>query len=121
MGASQRDQIGTSCRQNAVHLIGIHDVAHRNDRYERGVANAVGQRRLKHTAIDRACSRCGFAGGNIDKIDACVLETLRDLDRFGYEKSEEAPPIEMEPREVNTPEGKVTVRAPRSTMKSSLV
>lgn len=45
----------------------------------------------------------------------CTVQQLsdRDLDRFGYEVSEEAPPVEMEPREVNTPEGKTTIRAPK--------
>lgn len=45
----------------------------------------------------------------------CTVQQLsdRDLDRFGYEVSDQAPTVETETREVNTPDGKVAVRVPK--------
>lgn len=44
----------------------------------------------------------------------CTVQTLseRDIARYGYEPGE-APPVEMESRQVNTPAGPTTVTAPR--------
>lgn len=45
----------------------------------------------------------------------CTVQQLsdRDLKRLGYQVSDKAPPVEMERRTVNTPEGKVPVDVPR--------
>jgi SPP1 gp7 family putative phage head morphogenesis protein len=45
----------------------------------------------------------------------CTVQQLsqRDMERFGYSPSESAPPVEMETRSVNTPEGPVAVQAPK--------
>lgn len=45
----------------------------------------------------------------------CTVQQLseRDMERFGYEPSDQAPPVEMEQRTVNTPEGKVPIEVPR--------
>lgn len=45
----------------------------------------------------------------------CTVQQLsdRDVERFGYEVSDDAPPVEMEPRSVNTPEGPVTIEVPK--------
>lgn len=45
----------------------------------------------------------------------CTIQQLSDseLERYGYQVSKEAPPVEMEPRQVNTPTGEVTVQVPK--------
>lgn len=44
----------------------------------------------------------------------CTVQALsrRDLDRFGFQVSEQAPPVTRETRSVNTPAGPVTVEVP---------
>lgn len=45
----------------------------------------------------------------------CTVQQLSaaDVERLGYRVSDEAPVVEMEERQVNTPGGQVTVRAPK--------
>lgn len=45
----------------------------------------------------------------------CTVQQLSesDLEHYGYEKSDKAPPVEIEPRQVNTPTGEVTVQVPK--------
>lgn len=44
----------------------------------------------------------------------CTVQQLseRDLERFGYQRSDDSPPVDMEARQVNTPNGSASVRAP---------
>lgn len=44
----------------------------------------------------------------------CTVQTLsdRDLERYGYQEGD-APPVEMENRTINTPDGPATVEAPK--------
>lgn len=44
----------------------------------------------------------------------CTVQSLsrRDLDRYGYQVSDQAPPVRMVQRRVNTPDGPVTIEVP---------
>lgn len=45
----------------------------------------------------------------------CMVQSLseRDLKRYGFKVTETPPPIEMEPREINTSSGKVVIQVPK--------
>src|SRR5262245_66690639 len=86
-------QIGTAGHQYRVHMIGLVDVADR-ERGDTGlVANAVGEWRLEHSAIDRASARRGLPGRHVDEIDTSLRETLRNLDRLLRSYGLQATPI----------------------------
>ena len=62
-------------------MVGLVDVADGERGDARLVADAVGERRLKHAAVDGLRPRRGLSGGDVDQVGAVLDEHARDLDR----------------------------------------
>ena len=87
MRPGQTTQVGTSCRNDAVNVIGLVDIAYRHGRNARFLPDPVAQRCLEHTSIYRPGPRAGSARGNIHDIDpgfrkcACNLHGVITIKR----------------------------------------
>ena len=82
MGPGKGAQIRTARRDDGVQMIRLGDVADCHRGNADLVADAVGEWRLEHAAIDRFClDRC-LAGGYVHQIDTRVLEGTRDQHRI---------------------------------------
>src|SRR5262249_4240169 len=80
MRPRKTDKIGATRHQDRVHMIGLVDFADRERGDARLVANAVGKRRLEHTAINGPGARRRLAGRHVDKVDAGFSQYSGNLD-----------------------------------------
>ena len=74
-------QVGAAGGDDAVDVVGLGDRAHRDGRDAGLVADAVGERRLVHAAVDRLLPLAHLARRAVDQVGAGGLEGARDLDR----------------------------------------
>ncbi len=81
MRPCEADEVGATGHQDRVDVVGLVDVADRHRRHAGLVADAVGERRLEHAAVDRPGADRGLAGRDVADVDAGLLEHARDLDR----------------------------------------
>ena len=82
MRSRDRAQVGAARRDDAVDVVGLEDRADRDRRDADLVADAVGERRLVHAAVDglRVARRPGRTSTSIRSAPA-ALNSARDLDR----------------------------------------
>lgn len=72
-------QVGTSCRDDAVHMIGFRNGAHCNGSHACFISNSIGKRRLKHAAIHRFFTLVHLSRRAIYKVNTCCFELLGNL------------------------------------------
>ena len=82
MWSRQANESGAPRHQYRIDVIGLVDVADCQGRNPRLVADAVGEWRLEHAAIDRLCQRRGLPRRDVDEIDA----GLGEMAIGGFEK-----------------------------------
>ena len=79
MRTRKADEIGTSGKQDRVHMVRLVDIADSHRRHACLVADAVRKRRLEHAAVNRTRIDRSLSGRNIADIDARRLQHPRNL------------------------------------------
>ena len=88
----EADEVGAAGHQDRVDVVGLVDVADRHGGDADLVADAVGERRLEHAAVDRARLDGGLAGRHVDDVDALGLQDAGDGDRLHRRDAAIRPP-----------------------------
>mmetsp|Transcript_62125 Transcript_62125/g.171843 ORF Transcript_62125/g.171843 Transcript_62125/m.171843 type:complete len:730 (+) Transcript_62125:1758-3947(+) len=78
MRAADGAEVGPPRRDDAVDMVGLGDRTDRHRRDADAVADALGQGRLPHAAVDRLLRLADLAGGHVDQVGARRLEGRGD-------------------------------------------
>ena len=118
MRPRQAAQVRAPRHQDRVHVVGLVDVADRHGGDAGLVADAIGERRLEHAAVDRPRLPRGLARRHVDDVDPGVAQQARDGDGVLRRDALARPPSRWRrcaPRSASPP---ATPRAPRDNTSS---
>src|SRR6516225_4034039 len=93
MRPRETHEIGAAGHQDRVDVIRLKDVPDRHGRHAGLVADAVGERRLEHAAVDRLGGDRGLAGRHVADVDAGLLQQPADADRVARLDAVGADPV----------------------------